>query len=121
MRTGWLVRRALGVAGRGLVAHGRPEPDVLRGRVRTDPDWRRVEDGHAARLGPGRTIEVTRKGHWASRDPLDVEPGWAAPWKALGLAAWAGAVAVAWWQGSSHGRGPLARLQEPWEPWGPRG
>lgn len=117
MRTGWLVRRGLRLAGRRLLAEARPERDPLRGRMRVDPDWRRVgEDGLAARLPPSRTIEVTRRRRWRAHDPLRVEPGWWAPWHAVGLAMWGGAVGLSWWLGSRRGRGPLKALHEPWAP-----
>jgi hypothetical protein len=117
MRTAWVARRVAGMAGRRLLREARPDADALRGRMRVDPDWRRLDDGRAARLGPARTIEVTRKRTWRAHDPLRVEPGWWAPWQALGFGMWAGVVGLAWWQGSRHGRGPLADLHEPWEPW----
>jgi hypothetical protein len=117
MRTGWLVRRGLLFAGRRLAREARPEADALRGRVRVDPDWRRVEDGHAARLSPAQTISVTRKRSWRRHDPLKVDPGWAEPWQALGVGMWATAVGAAWWLGSRRGRGPLAGLHEPHRPW----
>ncbi len=124
MRTAWMTRRLVAAGGRRLLAEARPEADVLRGRVRVSPQWRETTDGRAARLDPSRTISVTRKRSWRSRDPLVVEPGWWAPWQALGLGIWAGAIGLAWWQGSRHGRGPLAELHEPWGPWddwGPEG
>lgn len=125
MRTGWIARRALGVAGRRLAARARPQPDPLGGWLRVDPDWRRLdEDGRAVRLPTNRTIEVTRKRSWRSREPLRVESGWWAPWHTLGLGLWAGVVGLAWWQGRRHGRGPLAELHAvpdddaaPWAWW----
>jgi hypothetical protein len=121
MRTGWLVRRGLKMAGRRLLSEAHPEPDALRGRMRVDPDWRRLgEDGAAARLPPTRTIEVTRKRRWKAHDPLEVQAGWWAPWQAAGLAMWGTVVGVSWWLGSRHGRGPLKALHEPWEPWFPQ-
>ena len=118
MRTGWLVRRALRMAGRRLLAEARPERDALRGRVRVDPEWRRVsDDGAAARLTPSQTIEVTRKRRWRQHDPLEVEPGWWAPRQTAGLGLWGAAVGVAWWLGRRHGRGPLRALHEPSPAW----
>ena len=117
MASAWIARRAAGAAGRRLAEEAQPSADVLRGRLRVDPDWRRVEDGRAARLGVHDTIEVTRRRSWRSRDPLVVEPGWLAPWKALGLGLWAAAVGLAWWQGSQHGRGPLSPLADRTDPW----
>ena len=111
MRTAWLARKAASTLGRRLAAEARPRPDALRD-VRPDPDWRRVEHGRAARLGPRETIEVTRHGRWRHTDPLQVEAGWVAPWYAAGAALWASAVGVAWWQGR-HGRGPLRGLSTP--------
>lgn len=115
MRTAWVARRVAGAAGRRLLREARPNAHALRGRVRGDAGWRRIEDGRAARLDPARTIEVTRRGSWGSRDPLQVEPGWWAPWQALGLGMWAGGVGLAWWRGRRYGRGPLAALHEPWD------
>jgi hypothetical protein len=119
MRSTWIARRVVGMAGRRLLIEARPDAHALRGRVRVDPEWRRTDDGRAARLGPTRTIEVTRKRSWRARDPLRVEPGWWAAWQALGLGLWAGAVGLAWWRGSRHGRGPLSGLHGPWDRWEP--
>jgi hypothetical protein len=120
MRGGWLVRGALLVVGRRLLAEARPRPDALRGRMRVDPDWRRVgEDGSAARLSPSQTIEVTRTRRWRRHQPLDVEPGWWPPSHAAGLGLWGAAVGLAWWVGRRHGRGPLRSLHEPWPAWSP--
>lgn len=118
MRTGWLVRRALRMAGRRLLAEARPSERALRGRVRVDPAWQRVDaEGAAARLPPTRTIEVTRKRRWKAHDPLRVEPGWWAPWQAVGLGLWGSVVGVSWWLGARHGRGPLRALHDDRPPW----
>jgi hypothetical protein len=111
MRYGWITRKAAGTVGRRLASEARPRPDALRG-VRADPDWRRTEDGRAARLGPRETISVTRTGHWRHTDPLAVEAGWWAPAHASGAVLWGCAVGVAWWQGR-RGRGPLRSLHDP--------
>jgi hypothetical protein len=111
MQYGWVARQAAGTVGRRLAAKAAPSPDALRD-VRADPDWRRVEDGRAARLGPRQTIEVTRRGRWRHTDPLAVEAGWWAPRHASGALLWASAVGLAWWQGR-HGRGPLRSLHDP--------
>lgn len=110
--TGWIARRGLVAAGRRFAREARPRPDALR-RMRVDPDWRRIEEGRAARLGPDRTIAVTRRHRWRRHDPLRVEVGWWALWRTVGLGLWAGAVGGAWWLGRSRGRGPLATLREP--------
>lgn len=106
--------RAVAASGRWLAREARPREDALSD-VRPDPDWRRVVDGRPALLGPRETIEVARTRAWRHRDPLRVETGWWAPWQAVGLGVWAAAVGVAWWQGRSHRRGPLAALHEPWD------
>lgn len=118
MRTGRLVRRALRVVGRRLLAQARPSQDALRGRVRVDPDWRRIdEDARAARLTPSQTIEVTRKRRWKAHEPLRVEPGWWAPRQTLGLGLWGTAIGVSWWLGARYGRGPLKVLHDPAPSW----
>jgi hypothetical protein len=111
MRYGWMARKAAGTLGRRLAAEARPRSHALRG-VRPDPDWRRTEDGRAARLAPNQTISVTRTGRWRDTDPLAVEAGWWAPRHASGAALWASAVGLAWWQGR-RGRGPLRSLHDP--------
>jgi hypothetical protein len=108
---GWVVRQLAGTVGRRLAAKARPQPDALRD-VRVDADWRRTEDGRAARLTPQQTIEVTRRGRWQHTDPLAVEAGWWAPSQATGALLWASAVGLAWWQGR-RGRGPLRSLHDP--------
>jgi hypothetical protein len=91
----------------------RANPDRVAGRFRVDPDWRRLEDGYAARLGPGETIDVAQPvGRWRNVDPRRPEVGWQSLGKAAGLTMWAGAVGAAWWLGSSRGRGPLASVAE---------
>jgi hypothetical protein len=111
MQRGWVARQLAGTIGRRLAAEAAPRADALRG-VRPDPDWRRIEDGRAARLGPRQTIEVTRTGRWRHKDPLAVEAGWWAPGHATGAMLWASAVGLAWWQGR-RGRGPLRGLHDP--------
>jgi len=77
-----------------------------------DPDWKRVVDGRAARLDARTTIEVTRPAAWQHVDPREVDEAWSRPGPTLGLAIWAGAVAVGWWLGTSKGRGPLRALAD---------
>lgn len=115
VQTGWIARLVLGTVARRLVDEARPRAGALTGRVRVAPEWRRVEDGRAARLAPTQTIEVTRKRRWRHREPLRVDPGWWPSSQALGLGTWAGVVGLAWWQGRRHGRGPLGALQETWD------
>jgi hypothetical protein len=89
----------------------------VRRRFAVDPDWKRTHDGLAARLDTRTTIGVTAPvGRWRTVDPRRPQDQWRAPWKAVGLVAWGSAVGVAWWLGSSRGRGPLAVLhrQERW-------
>jgi hypothetical protein len=91
----------------------RATPDRVAGRFRVDQNWRRLDDGYAARLGPRETIDVARPvGRWRKVDPRRPEVGWQAIGKAAGLTLWAGVVGVAWWVGSSRGRGPLSGVAE---------
>jgi hypothetical protein len=104
-------------AGRAVVRRAgssvRATPAQVARRSRVDPHWRRLEDGHAARLGPRDTIGVTRPvGRWRKVDPRVPDVGWQALGKAAGLTLWAGTVGVAWWVGSSRGRGPLSSVAE---------
>jgi hypothetical protein len=108
-------RDLAGRAGRALVSRAidtvASPPERVKHHYLVDPDWRRVEDGHAARLDARTTIEVARPvGRWRRVDPRLPDDGWRAPWKAVGLGLWAGAVGVAWWIGTSRGRGPLRML-----------
>lgn len=99
----------------GLLRRTADDRDVLRGRLRIDPDWRRVEDGRAARLGPHERIDLRGHGRFADRDPGQVVVGWRSAGRAGGLLAWLGAVAASWWLGG-WGRGPLsdARRDRAW-------
>ena len=91
----------------------RATPHQVARRSRVDPHWRRLEDGYAARLGPRETIDVARPvGRWRRIDPREPQVGWQALGKAAGLTLWAGAVGVAWWLGSSRGRGPLSSVAD---------
>jgi hypothetical protein len=104
-------------AGRAVVRRAgssvRATPAEVARRSRVDPHWRRLEDGYAARLGPRDTIDVARPvGRWRKVDPRRPQVGWQALGKAAGLTMWAGVVGVAWWIGSSRGRGPLSGLAE---------
>lgn len=87
-------------------------------RYRVDEDWKRQVDGYAVRLDPRTTIRVSQPvGRWRKVDPRRPQDAWRSPWKATGLAVWASAVAVAWWLGSSRGRGPLSVLNERRDGW----
>jgi hypothetical protein len=85
--------------------------DVVTRTFVVDPDWRRVEDGRAARLGPRETIHLRGSGHFTDLDPHTVAVGWRSSGRALGLALWAGAVGASWWLGG-RGRGPLVSARE---------
>jgi hypothetical protein len=88
-----------------------PTPREVARRTHVDPHWRRLEDGNAARLGPRETIAVARPvGRWRKVDPRLPQDRWQSLGKAAGLGMWAGAVGVAWWVGSSRGRGPLSSV-----------
>ena len=93
--------------------------EVVARTFAVDPDWRRTEDGRAARLGPRETIDlpVPETGPFASRDPRTVVVGWRSIGRVLGLAGWAGAVGAGWWLGT-RGRGPLAHLDDDRAPFG---
>jgi hypothetical protein len=111
-------RRTVAItAGRALARRAgssvRATPEQVARRTHVDPHWRRLEDGYAARLGPRETIAVSRQvGRWRKVDPRRPQDGWQALGKVAGLSMWAGAVGVAWWVGSSRGRGPLSSVAE---------
>jgi hypothetical protein len=111
-------RRTVAIsAGRAVVRRAgssvRATPQQVARRTHVDPHWRRLEDGHAARLGPRETIAVSHQvGRWRKVDPRRPQDGWQALGKVAGLGMWAGAVGVAWWVGSSRGRGPLSSVAE---------
>ena len=84
----------------------------LKRRMRIDPNWREPLDGVAPRLGARDSIEVTRVGRFREIDPHRTVEGWRDPWKAVGFGSWVAIVGVAWWLGSTKGRGPLSLLAE---------
>lgn len=87
-------------------------------RYRVDTDWRRTDDGQAARLDAHTTIGLRPLvGRWRDVDPRRPHDQWRAPWKAVGLVLWGSAVGTAWWLGSSKGRGPLSMLHRDDERW----
>lgn len=107
------LRRATGVALRAGRVAALAAPAQVARRTHVDPTWRRIEDGYAARLGPRETIDVARPvGRWRQVDPRQPLPLGGLARKAAGFGLWAGAVGVAWWVGSSRGRGPLAGVAE---------
>ena len=109
-----VTRRAGGALVRGAAGALVSRPGAVRRHYLVDPDWRRVEDGYAARLDTRTTIAVAKPvGRWRAVDPSVPEDGWRAPWKAARLGLWASAVGVAWWLGASRGRGPLGSLAAP--------
>src|SRR6056297_3450305 len=110
---GWratVVRTGVRAARQRVGAAGSADTQRVARRVRVDPDWRRIEAGGAARLGPRDTIEVSRPGRWRDHDPLVVTEGWRPPARTAALAVWAGTVGAAWWLGATRGVGPLAGL-----------
>ena len=103
---------------RGLTGVVIADPRTVRRRTKVDPQWRRLEDGYAPRLAPHTTIDVARPvGRWRHVDPRLPQDEWQSLWKAVGLGVWAGAVGIAWWLGSSRGRGPLQMLQDDADGW----
>jgi hypothetical protein len=87
------------------------DPEVLRREYRVDPDWRRVENGLAARLDARTTIRMDRvHGPWAEVDPLAVHDGWRRPWAAVGLLTWVAIVGAQGYRGWRRGTGPLGAL-----------
>jgi hypothetical protein len=108
-----VIRLARRTATREVLVRLRGEPTVLDEEFRVDPDWRRVEDGSAARLDPRTTIDVAEPvGRWQGVDPRVANEGWRSPWKAVGLGMWMTAVGVSGWLGWRRGRGPLAALRD---------
>ena len=111
-----VVRRVARPAVRAAMRTGRTvatDPARAAARIRVDPQWRRIEDGYAARLGPHETISVQRPvGHWRRVDPTRPASMKRLAFKAAGLGLWASAVAVTWWIGSSRRRGPLASVAD---------
>lgn len=103
-RAAWRRFQGPGVAAARLDTSSRPSTWVV------DPDWRRVEDGRAARLDHRTTIEMTRPTGWEQVDPREVNEAWSRPGTFLGLLLWGGAVGASWWLGSSKGRGPMKAL-----------
>jgi hypothetical protein len=101
------VRRSRPGSGRVRATSG--DVEVVATTFTVDPDWRRVEDGHAARLGPREAIDLRGVGRFADRDPHRVVVGWRSVGGVLGAAGWAGVVAAGWWLGR-RGRGPLRDL-----------
>jgi hypothetical protein len=116
-------RQAIRFAGRAAAREAatrlRGEPKFVHDVFRVDPDWRRIEDGHAARLDARTTIDVAKPvGRWAAVDPLAANEAWRSPWKAVGLGVWLAAVGTSTWLGWRRGRGPLAALRREDDVWG---
>jgi hypothetical protein len=95
----------------GTVRATSDDVEVVARTFAIDPDWRRHEDGRAARLGPRETIDlpVPETGPFAGRDPRTVVVGWRSVGRVLGLVGWGGAVGAGWWLGT-RGHGPLSHL-----------
>lgn len=93
--------------GHGQLRRTADDVSVLADRFTIDPDWRRVEDGRAARLAADQRIELRGHGRFADRDPGQVVVGWRSPGRVGGLLLWGGVVGASWWLGG-RGRGPLA-------------
>ncbi len=94
----------------GALRRAADDARLVADRFTVRPDWDRVEDGRAVRLSPTETIEVTRIGRFATRDPLAVVVGWRSAGRALGVGVLAAGVALSWWRGSRWGTGPLGML-----------
>lgn len=91
----------------GAVRRAAADPQLIADRFEVVSDWRRVEDGRAARLGPRERIDLRGRGRFAATDPGRVVVGWRSPGRAGGLLLWAGVVGASWWLGG-RGRGSLA-------------
>lgn len=102
------ARRQRSSAGRLKAAAD--DTEVVRTRFTVDPDWRRVDAGRAARLGPRETIDLRGVGRFADRDPRTVVVGWRSVGGLLGVLSWAGVAGAGWWLGR-RGRGPLRALE----------
>ena len=111
-----LAARARSIARRGAASawrYGtRRDPQRLQRRLKAHPSWQTSVEGAAPRLSHSERIEVTQIGRFRQIDPYHTVEGWRDPWKIVGFVGWTAAVGVAWWVGSSRGRGPLAILAE---------
>ncbi|MTV24355.1 hypothetical protein FTX61_02800 [Nitriliruptoraceae bacterium ZYF776] len=103
-RVAWTLWR------RGRVVATARDGEVLQQRLRPVADWAETPDGRARRLGPDETILVTQVGRFAEVDPRLVATGWRSFGRGAGVLVWSAAVGLAWWRGSSRGRGPLRHL-----------
>lgn len=112
-----LLGRAVRQSGRlvsvtARAAAARSTEHVAR-TTQIDTQWRRIDEGRAARLGPDQTIDVARRvGRWRTVDPRRPRPITGVGVKLVSLGVWAGVVAAAWWIGSRHRKGPLASVAD---------
>lgn len=87
--------------------------DHVARSTQIDADWRRIEQGRAARLGADQTIDVARRiGRWRTVDPRTPRPVTGVGAKLLSVTVWTTAVGAAWWVGTRHRRGPLASVAD---------
>ncbi|MEX1162722.1 MAG: hypothetical protein WEB03_03985 [Nitriliruptor sp.] len=117
-----LERELVRSAKRGRPTHGAlrraaDDAQLVADRFTVRPGWDRVEDGRAVRLSPSETIEVTRFGRFAPRDPLAVVVGWRSAGRALGVGILAAGMGLSWWRGSRWRTGPLGMLGDDDRPW----
>jgi hypothetical protein len=97
---------------RGRIRRAADDTQLVADRFVVRPDWAKVEDGRAARLSPTETIEVTRTGRFADKDPLEVVVGWRSVGRALGLGVLAAGVGLSYWRGQRWGTGPLGVVKD---------
>jgi hypothetical protein len=97
---------------RGRIRRAADDTQLVADRFVVRSDWAKVEDGRAARLSPTETIEVTRTGRFADKDPLEVVVGWRSVGRALGLGVFAAGVGLSYWRGQRWGTGPLGVVKD---------